>query len=109
MGLFDFLKKEKKERYIYNDGNLLTFYVECEKCHELFKVIVRKHSELFRTYGKTAGEYEIQKELIGARCQNKINVHFDLKGNLSELEHAVTGGKLLTKKEYEDKKANKEA
>jgi hypothetical protein len=110
MGLFDFLKKEKKEKYIYSDGNLLIFYVECEKCHELFKVVIRKHSELFRTYGKSDGEYEIQKELIGARCQNKINVHFDLKANLSELGHEIQGGRRLTEREYEMKiQNNKEA
>ncbi|HOO32814.1 MAG TPA: hypothetical protein PK466_08150 [Thermotogota bacterium] len=109
MGLFDFLKKEKKEKYLYHDGNLLIFYVECEKCHELFKVVIRKHSELFRTYGKNAGEYEIQKELVGAKCQNRINIHFDLKANLSELDHKIDGGRLLTEKEFEEKKANKEA
>jgi phage terminase large subunit GpA-like protein len=103
MGLFDFLKREKKEKYIYTNGTLLTFYVECEKCGELFKVVIRQHSELFRTYGKTAGEYEIQKELIGAKCQNKINVHFDLKVNLSEIGHEIQGGRLLTKKEFEEK------
>ena len=98
MGLFDFLKREKKDRYIYSDGDLLVFYVECEKCKELFRVIIRKHSELYRTYGK--GEYEIQKEIIGSSCQNRINIHFDLKANDAEISHEISGGRLLTKEEY---------
>jgi len=100
MGLFDFLKKEKKPRYIYSEGDLLVFFVECEKCKELFRVIVRKHSELYRTYGKGAGEYEIQKEIIGSHCQNRINIHFDLKTNYAEIDHEISGGRLLTKEEY---------
>ncbi len=100
MGLFDFLKREKKDRYIYSDGDLLVFYVECEKCKELFRVIIRKHSELYRTYGKGLGEYEIQKEIIGSACQNRINIHFDLKANYAEISHEISGGRLLTKEEY---------
>jgi len=100
MGLFDFLKREKKERYIYSEGDLLVFYVECEKCKELFRVIIRKHSELYRTYGKGAGEFEIQKEIIGSNCQNRINIHFDLKANYAEISHEISGGRLLTRQEY---------
>jgi hypothetical protein len=66
-------------------------------------VVVRKHSELFRTYGSTAGEYEIHKELIGSKCQKNIVVHFDLKANLSEIGHEIQGGRLLTKKEFDEK------
>ncbi len=100
MGIFDFLKREKKERYIYSTGDLLVFYVQCDKCQELLRVIVRKHSELYRTYSKGPAEYEIQKEIVGAKCQNKINVHFDLKPNYAEVSHEITGGKLLTQTEY---------
>jgi len=116
MGLFDFLKsvvssnqkdKKEKRKLIYNQGDLLVFFAECEKCGELFRVIIRKHSELFKTYGNGPGVYEIKKELIGARCQNKINVHFTLKQNFKEISHEVDGGRLLTKEEYEELK-NKE-
>ena len=100
MGLFDFLKRDKKPRYLYNEGDLLVFYCECEKFQEHFKVIIRKYSELYRTYGKGAGEYEIQKEIIGSSCQNKITIHFDLKANYAEIDHDISGGRLLTKEEY---------
>jgi hypothetical protein len=102
MGLFDFFKREKKPRYIYSEGDLLVFFVECEKCKELFRVIVRKHSELYRTYGKGTGEYEIQKEIIGSKCQNRINIHFDLKPSYAELDHDISGGRLLTREEYNE-------
>ena len=108
MGLFDFLKKDtpKKRKLIYSQGDLLVFYAQCEKCGELFRVIIRKHSELFRTYGNGPGVYEIKKELIGASCQNKINVRFTLKQNFKEISHEVDGGRLLTKEEYEELKNN---
>jgi hypothetical protein len=57
---------------------------------------------LYRTYGKGTGEYEIQKEIIGSKCQNRINIHFDLKPSYAELDHEISGGRLLTREEYNE-------
>jgi len=114
MKLFDLFKRkspEERKKFLYIERDLLVFYVQCDECGEPFRGIVRKNSELFQTYGQKTGDYEISKELIGAKCHKKIQVHFSLSGNLKVIEKSIEGGNFLTrdeffklKEDYNDKK-----
>jgi hypothetical protein len=97
LGLFH--KKEKKPVYILSKNDLLVFYVQCEKCREVFRTVIRKNSELSQNF-EEPNTYEIKKELIGSRCPNRINVYFLLNQGLKILKQTITGGKLITEEEF---------
>ncbi|HPE69355.1 MAG TPA: hypothetical protein P5560_02965 [Thermotogota bacterium] len=102
-----FSRKQKKSPLLVSSGTIFKFFVQCERCGELFEVVVRKHSEIFQTFGKGNGAYEIRKELVGSHCQQKIQVLFVLDANFRMKEYQVQGGKLLTLEEYQNLREEK--
>lgn len=94
-----FKKKEKAPKYLIAQQNILVFHVKCDQCGELFRSVIRKNSELMQNF-EEPNTYEINKQLIGSRCQNRIEVYFLLNQGLAVLKQIVTGGKLITQEEY---------
>jgi len=94
-----FWKREKKPKYVTSINELLIFYTQCATCGELFRTVIRKNSELSQNF-ESENTYEVQKELIGSYCPNRIHVHLWLNQGLKLLKQTVTGGKLLTEEEY---------
>ena len=106
--MWNFLKKNKtqKRKILYSDKDLFLFYVQCEKCDEKFRVIIRKHSELFHEWEGSREYYAIHKEIIGSKCNKEIIVDLKLTPNFKIFDHAIKGGKFLTKEEFEAAQAH---
>lgn len=85
----------------YSEGNSLVIYFRCKKCGEKFAAYLRKGYDLITNYDDSQACYFINKEFIGSKCFEKINLlaEFDEKYKIIKLN--LTGADILTRQEYE--------
>ncbi|KAF2955689.1 hypothetical protein [Marinitoga sp. 38H-ov] len=93
--------KKKKNNPFYNEGNALVIYFTCDNCGEKFRSYLRKGYDFSNSYdGKAV--YVINKEYIGSKCSEKIQLNAEFDGSYKLLNFELIGGKIITKEEFEE-------
>ena len=94
-------ENKKESQVFYSEGNSLVVYFRCKKCGEKFAAYLRKGYDLITNYDDSQACYFINKEFIGSKCFEKINLvaEFDEKYRILKLN--LTGADILTRQEYE--------
>ena len=95
-----FFKKffTKKEM---DSSELFWIYTQCDKCGEKFKTLIRKNNDLAPTYKNEGPAFILRKELIGASCPNRINLHLEFDRSYRKISEEITGGHFISKEEYQ--------
>jgi hypothetical protein len=96
MGLF---KKKKGDGKPGPQGGHMDIYVKCGKCGEVIKTHIVMGHELIPTYEEGGAVYILRKELIGARCPNRIQLVMDFDGAKRIISRQVSGGEFQEMKE----------
>lgn len=96
----DFFKKlfGKREE---NSSGFLWIYSQCDQCEEKFRTLIRKNNDLTPTYKDEGPAYILKKELIGASCPNRINLHLEFDRNYQKISEKITGGRFISQEEYQ--------
>ncbi|HDP79178.1 MAG TPA: hypothetical protein ENN47_13585 [Mesotoga infera] len=100
-----FFKKKPRDigkNPFYDNGNTLVVHFECSKCKEKFRSHLRKYYDVSVNYGKGKGVYRLDKEFIGSKCQNKIQIIAEFNRAFRPLSFEIIGGRFLSKEEYEE-------
>jgi len=63
--------------------------------------LIRKYNDLAPTYKDDGPAYILKKELIGASCPNRINLHLEFDRNYRKISDEITGGHFITKEDYQ--------
>jgi len=74
-GFFGKLFGKKEE----DSSEFIWIYSQCDKCGEKFRT----------------------KELIGASCPNRINLHLEFDRSYRKISEEISGGHFITKDEYQ--------
>lgn len=102
--MFNFLKNIKnkisKNGDFYNEGKNIVLYFKCNNCGEKFRTHLRRGYDFSRDYKK--GGYVINKEFIGSKCYDKINLSANFDENYRLENYELIGGKAITKEEWEN-------
>ena len=95
-----FFKKffSKKEM---DSSELFWIYTQCDKCGEKFKTLIRKNNDIAPTYKNEGPAFILRKELIGASCPNRINLHLEFDRSYQKISEEITGGHFISKEEYQ--------
>lgn len=98
-------KKKKKEKDLnknpfYNEQNALVIYFKCNNCGEKFRSYLRKGYDFSNSYdGKSV--YVINKEYIGSKCSERIQLIAEFDGGYRLLNFDLIGGTAIKKEEFE--------
>jgi len=63
--------------------------------------LIRKGNDLAPTYKNEGPAFILRKELIGASCPNRINLHLEFDGNYRKISEEITRGHFISKEEYQ--------
>lgn len=97
--------KKKKEKDVlknpfYNEQNALVIYFKCNRCGETFRSYLRKGYDFSNSYeGKAT--YVINKEYIGSKCPERIQLIAEFDGAYRLLNYDLIGGTPITKAEFD--------
>ncbi len=80
---------------------MLWVYSQCDKCGEKFRTLIRKYNDLTPTYKVDGPAYILKKELIGASCPSRINLHLEFDRSYRKISEEITGGHFITEEEYQ--------
>jgi len=80
----------------------LFLFSQCDQCQEKFRNRIDKRFDLQMNYSDSGPAYRTHKELIGARCRNKviIDLEFDQRKHL--LNKSIENGRFISREEYDD-------
>ena len=95
-----FFKKFFSKKEI-DSSELFWIYTQCDKCGEKFKTLIRKNNDLAPTYKNEGPAFILRKELIGASCPNRINLHLEFDRSYRKISEEITGGHFISKEEYQ--------
>jgi len=97
---FSFIRKlfGKKEA---DSSEILWIYSQCDKCGEKFRTLIRKYNDLTPTYKNEGPAFILRKELIGASCPNRINLHLKFDHSYRKISEEISGGHFISKEEYQ--------
>lgn len=98
--IFKKRKKDVSKNPFYDERDTLVLYLRCDKCGEVFMSHIRKMTELFADYQNN--RYVLNKEYIGSRCPNRIQVRAVFKPNYRLESFEISGGAFITREEYEE-------
>ncbi|SHF01241.1 hypothetical protein SAMN02745164_01603 [Marinitoga hydrogenitolerans DSM 16785] len=100
--MFWFKKKKKdiNKNPFYAEQNSLVIYFKCNHCNEEFRSYLRRGYDFSTSYDGKA-TYVINKEYIGSKCPEKINLNAEFDGNYRLLNYDLIGGTAITKEEFE--------
>jgi hypothetical protein len=82
-------------------SGFIWIYTKCDKCGEKFRTLIRKYNDLTPTYKDDGPAFILNKELIGASCPNRINLHLEFDRGYHKISEEITGGHFITKEEYQ--------
>ncbi|MCD6545068.1 MAG: hypothetical protein J7K69_00235 [Thermotogae bacterium] len=94
-------KKNMHKNPFYNQRDYIVMYVQCDNCGEVFRSHIRKSSELLSNFQGKAS-YILNKELIGSKCPNRINIYAEFTSSFKPLNYEINGGHFITKEIYEE-------
>jgi hypothetical protein len=81
----------------------LWIYVRCHRCGETIRVRADRRYDLvseMRDPGESGSAYTLHKDIVGARCFQRIAVDLAFDGRLQIVDRRITGGDFLTEAEY---------
>jgi len=81
----------------------LWIYVRCRRCGETIHVRADRRYDLvseMRDPGESGPAYTMHKDIVGARCFQRIAVDLAFDGRLQIIDRGITGGDFLTEAEY---------
>jgi hypothetical protein len=86
------------------NGTAYWVYVQCGRCGEALRVRVDRRWDLMQEFDdrdRVAG-YSLHKDIVGSRrCFQVIHVDQDLDASARVKAQRITGGRFLTRQEYE--------
>jgi hypothetical protein len=75
------------------------YYVRCDKCAEVIKVRINPMNDLSQS---DDGQLRyVRKVIVGQRCYNRIEAEFTYNAGHKLLNSEITGGELVSEKEYQ--------
>jgi hypothetical protein len=89
MGLFSKQPGKKKPR---PRGDSMNIYVKCDRCGEIIKTHIIKGNEIVPTYSEEGPAYFLRKELIGAKCPNRVLLTMEFDEAKRIISRDVSGG-----------------
>ena len=78
-------------------------HVRCQRCREAIRVRVDRRYDLvseMRDPGEPGPAYTVHKDIVGARCFQRIAVDLAFDTRLEVVERRITGGEWLSEAEY---------
>ena len=81
----------------------LWIYVACSRCGEAICVRADRRYDLaseMRDPGEVGPAYTLHKDIVGARCFQRIAVDVEFDQRLQVMERRIRGGRWLTEEEY---------
>jgi len=70
--------------------------VRCSACGEEFKLFINKSTDLAQNFDERGGmSYFLNKEIIGSRCKNLINVKMEFDGNRNLVSREIENGEFV--------------
>ena len=82
-------------------SGIIWIYTQCDECGEKFKTLIRKFNDLTPTYKDEGPSFILKKELIGASCSNRINLHLTFDRNYRKISEEITGGHFISKEDFQ--------
>jgi hypothetical protein len=85
-------------------GDTLWLYVQCNACGEKIRVRISRANDLspeFEGESDYPTSYHLSKEIVGTKCFRRIHVDVDFDGQKRPTEQRITGGRFITREEYE--------
>ncbi|PIE29866.1 hypothetical protein CSA57_06135 [candidate division KSB3 bacterium] len=76
-------------------------YTRCDTCRETFRNRIDKRYDLVMSYEDNGPAYRVRKELIGARCRNRISLNLDFDSQKRLIAKSAENGSLITREEFE--------
>src|SRR4029450_1545334 len=81
----------------------LWLYVACGRCGEAMRIRTDRRYDLvseMRDPGEAGPAYTLRKDIVGARCFQRIAVDVEFDQRLQVIERRISGGRWLTEAEY---------
>lgn len=79
---------------IVDAGDAVIVTVECDRCHEVISVRLRKSSDIQRNYDESGPAFFVRKTAVGQKCFNRIDMEIEMDGRYRPITAQVRGGKL---------------
>jgi hypothetical protein len=82
----------------------LWIYVRCQRCGEAIRIRADRRYDLvseMRDPGEVGPAYTVHKDIVGARCFQRIAVQLAFDPRLQLVEREIQGGQFLTEQEYQ--------
>ena len=82
----------------------LWIYVRCQRCGEAIRIRADRRYDLvseMRDPGEAGPAYTVHKDIVGARCFQRIAVRLAFDPRLQLVEREIQGGQFLTEQEYQ--------
>ena len=79
-------------------------YVACDRCGEAIRIRADRRYDLvseLRDIGEPGPAYTMHKDIVGARCFQRIAVDVEFDARLRVLDQHIKGGRWLTAEEYQ--------
>lgn len=94
-----------------DDGEAFHVYVACERCEDVVAVRINRRYDLAQEFDPNSGVirgYKVQKGVVDQRCYRPIQVTIAFDGTQREEWRDISGGRFLTREEYEAARATSE-
>ncbi len=79
-----------------SSGNGFFLKARCGKCEEEFNLYIDKTASLAQNYDESSkGGYFLNKEIIGARCPNRMQVRMDFDNNRKLRSRTIENGEFI--------------
>ena len=98
------LKRLFAPRRRQESDTALWLYVRCQRCGEVLRIRADRRYDLvseMRDPGETGPAYTLHKDIVGARCFQRIAVRLAFDRRLQLVEREIQGGQFLTEQEYQ--------
>ncbi len=75
-------------------------HVRCSNCGEVFNLFINKSTDLAQNFVEGGGvTYFLNKEIIGGRCKNLIQVRMKFDGARNVMSREIENGEFIDEKE----------
>jgi DNA-directed RNA polymerase subunit RPC12/RpoP len=83
-------------------GESMYLYIQCEKCGEKLKVLVKKETDLERVYEEEKGgpAYRLIKEAMDSKCFSIITIRAEFDINKNIISRDISNGHFITEEDY---------
>jgi|SRR5579859_1642208 len=75
------------------------YYVRCKRCGEVIQVRINPMNDL--SLSDDGKSRFVRKTIVGQRCYNRIDAEFRYDANRKLLDTEITGGEMVSEKEFQ--------